>query len=105
MIARHTIVWAETYLRDAERLLTKAEQDWVEVELSTRPEKQPPMSGGLRKLRVARGSRGKSKGARVIYYFEGEDGRVLVFAIFAKNEAANLTKAEQQEIIKAIKAK
>ena len=44
-------------------------------------------TGGVRKVRVAVGGRGKSGGARVIYYFHGSESLpILIFAVFTKNE-------------------
>jgi hypothetical protein len=45
-----------------------------------------PGSGGVRKVRFGFGGRGKSGGARIIYFFSGEDLPVFVLAAFAKNE-------------------
>ena len=42
-------------------------------------------TGGVRKVRVAVGGRGKSGGARVIYYFHGSESLpILIFAVFTK---------------------
>ena len=53
-----------------------------------------PGGGGIRKVRFAIGGRGKSGGARIIYYFHNELVPVFLLAVFAKNEQANLTRAE-----------
>ena len=42
--------------------------------------------------------RGKRGGVRVIYYFHDEAMPLFLLNVFAKNEKANLTKAEQNEI-------
>ncbi len=51
-------------------------------------------TGGVRKVRFAFGGRGKSGGARVVYFFFNETIPVFLFNIFAKNEKENLSKAE-----------
>ena len=51
-------------------------------------------TGGVRKVPVAVGDRGKNGGARVVYFFHNESIPVFLFSIFAKNEKANLSKAE-----------
>ncbi len=56
-----------------------------------------PCTGGLRKVRVGRGGSGKRGGARVIYYFYNTDFPVLVMALYAKNEKADLSTREQRE--------
>jgi hypothetical protein len=54
--------------------------------------------GGVRKVRFAGEGRGKSGAYRVIYYYHSEDIPLFVLALFAKNEKANLTKAERNEL-------
>jgi hypothetical protein len=51
-------------------------------------------TGGLRKLRFAKGGRGKSGGVRVIYYIYVASHPVLLMALFATNGKDNLSKAE-----------
>ena len=68
-------------------------------------------TGGVRKVRVAVGGRGRGKsgGARVIYYFHGSESLpILIFAVFTKNEKANLSDTEKNNLAKltqAIKAR
>jgi len=66
-------------------------------------------TGGLRKVRVGRGGSGKRGGARVIYYFHGSESLpILIFAVFTKNEKANLSDTEKNNLAKltqAIKAR
>ena len=60
-------------------------------------------TGGVRKFRVGRGSKGKSGGGRVIYVHYDADHPIFLLAAFAKNEKANLTKAERNEIARFVK--
>lgn len=55
-------------------------------------------TGGVRKLRWSRDGRGKSGGVRVIYYFHSEAMPLYLLTLFAKNERANLSKAECNEL-------
>ena len=55
-------------------------------------------TGGVRKLRWARDGRGKSGGVRAIYYFHSEAMPLYLLTMFAKNERANLSKAERNEL-------
>jgi hypothetical protein len=55
-------------------------------------------TGGVRKLRWSRGGRGKSGGVRVIYYFHSDALPLYLLTLFAKNERANLSKAERNEL-------
>ena len=50
--------------------------------------------GGIRKIRMALCGRGKSAGARVIYFYLEVRGRIYLLTAYAKNERENLTKAE-----------
>ena len=55
-------------------------------------------TGGVRKLRWARDGGGKSGGVRVIYYFHSESMPLYLLTMFAKNERANLSKSERNEL-------
>ena len=59
--------------------------------------------GGIRKVRFATGSVGKRGGVRIIYYFHNEQVPVFVLTVFAKNERANLTRDELNQLAKAAK--
>ena len=54
--------------------------------------------GGLRKVRWAAHGRGKRGGVRVIYYWVGERGQILMLDIYAKNEKPDLTDVELREL-------
>lgn len=64
------IVATSGYERRVRKLLTPAERAAAELEIALAPELWPIIVGtsGARKARIARGGRGKSGGARVIYY-------------------------------------
>ena len=55
-------------------------------------------TGGVRKLRWAREGEGKSGGYRVIYYFHSERIPLFALLIYGKNEKANLTQAEKNDM-------
>ena len=55
-------------------------------------------TGGVRKLRWGRAAQGKSGGVRVIYYAHSDVMPLYLLTLFAKNERANLTKAERNEL-------
>jgi mRNA-degrading endonuclease RelE of RelBE toxin-antitoxin system len=58
--------------------------------------------GGIRKVRVALPGRGKSGGARVIYFWVVADDAILLLDIYAKNNQTDLSdeqiKALHQEV-------
>ena len=58
-------------------------------------------TGGARKIRVAARGRGKSGGARVIYYFQSAQGTVYLLLAYAKSEADDLTPAGKR-VLKSI---
>lgn len=49
-----------------------------------------PGAGGCRKVRWQASGRGKRGGARVIYFNQLDDGRIVLLAVYAKNECADL---------------
>ena len=53
-----------------------------------------PGADGARKVRWSRGGSGKSSGARVIYFNLSEQEVVLLVAIYAKAERANMLASE-----------
>lgn len=54
-------------------------------------------------MRWARGGRGKSSGARVIYYFHSERMPLYLLTVFAKNERANMTQKERNNLGKLVR--
>ena len=45
-------------------------------------------------MRFAFGGRGKSGGARVVYFFHDADMPIFLLTVFAKNQQENLSQAE-----------
>ena len=53
------------------------------------------IGGGVRKVRYARDGSGKSGGYRIVHFYRGDDDMpIFLITVFAKNEKANLSKAE-----------
>jgi len=71
------------------------------------PERGDLMAGcaGARKARVGdkAGARGKSGGFRYVYIYIEIAGTIYLIHFFAKNEKANLSKAERNELAKLVK--
>jgi hypothetical protein len=87
-----------------EKLLAVSERQEIIDFLAARPKAGDLLerTGGIRKLRWAYGVRGKSSGVRVIYYFHSEAMPLYLLTLFAKNERANLTKAERNDLAKLV---
>ena len=95
-----TVAELPEYLRAATRLLANADRRAIVDHLAAHPEAGDLIdgTGGVRKLRWARDGRGKSGGVRVIYYFHSETMPLYLLTMFAKNERANLSKAERNAL-------
>ena len=93
-----TVVETPFFLRKAATLLAEDERSELVTFLGGNPEAGAvvPETGGVRKVRWATQGRGKSGGVRVIYYFHNEAFPVFLLTVYAKNQKANLTKAEDR---------
>lgn len=91
-----TIVETAAFMSDAKSCMTDEERTESISMIAANPECGDliPGGGGIRKVRFAVGSKGKSAGVRIIYYFHNERVPTFLLAVFAKNDRANLTKAE-----------
>jgi mRNA-degrading endonuclease RelE of RelBE toxin-antitoxin system len=83
-------------------LLGEEENRWLDNTLAANPTAGVVMrgTGGVRKLRIALEGRGKSGGARVIYYYLGRKERIFLVSVYAKNEADNVSAAELRQMRK-----
>ena len=59
--------------------------------------------GGIRKIRVAVGSRGKRGGARVIYYWAVRKDLILLLYAYPKNVLADLTPKQVAQLARLVK--
>lgn len=86
-----------SYRRAAEGLLDEDDQRTIEQQLVVEPRAGAVMvgTGGVRKLRVAVRGRGKSGGARLIYYYRESKGRIYLVFVYPKGRKDNLTPAER----------
>ena len=99
-----TVTELPEYLRRSSELLNESERKVVIDYLAAHPYAGDLMegTGGIRKLRWSRGSRGKSGGVRVIYYYHDERMPLYLLTVFGKNEQANLSKAERNQLAKLV---
>ncbi len=95
-----TVVETPAFLRDSAAALTEEERSELVGYLAANPEAGDvmPGTGGARKLRWRAQGRGTRGGARAIYYYHDPSLPLFLLNVFAKNEKANLTQAERNEI-------
>ena len=91
-----TVVETASFMADAKACMSNDERTEAINMIAANPECGDivPGGGGIRKVRFAIGGRGKSGGVRIIYYFHNERVPVFLLTVFAKNDQANLTRAE-----------
>lgn len=102
----YTVVEHSHYVRKAQKLLTEGQMKEIVDIVSMEPDIGEVLTGtaGIRKFRYAGNEgRGKSGGVRIIYLAVTKKGVVHLVDIFGKNEKANLTKAERNEMAKVVK--
>lgn len=99
-----TIAELPEYIRRAEKLMSAAERLDIVNYLATHPKSGDLIegTGGVRKLRWGRGTQGKSGGVRVIYYVHSDLMPLYLLTLFAKNEQANISKAERNELAELV---
>jgi len=99
-----TVAETPEYLRCAARLLPAAQRGTIVEFLAAQPRAGDLVqgTGGVRKLRWGRGGRGKSGGVRIIYYHHSEAMPLYLLTVYGKNEQANLSKAERNELAKLV---
>lgn len=99
----HAIEFIETplFTRQIKAIATDDELKELQKELIQLPTRGDliPRTGGLRKIRMAAGSQGKSGSIRVIYFLATEEIVWFVLA-YPKNVKDNLTEGEKAELKK-----
>jgi hypothetical protein len=99
---RITVAEMPEFTKRADKLLGKDEYQAVIDHLSAHPKDGVLLegTGGIRKLRWSRPGMGKSGGVRVIYFFHDDAMPLYLLTVFGKNERANLSKAERNDLAK-----
>ena len=100
------VVATHGYDRRARKLLSDAERAAAELEIALAASAWPVIvgTGGARKARATRGGRGKSGGARIIYYVMTRGDVLYLLDVYAKSAKEDLTDAEKHEIRKIVAA-
>lgn len=98
------VIASREYERRVVRLLSPEARAAAEAGIVARPDGWPviPGTGGARKARVALPGRGKSGGARVIYFYAPAPGLIALLGIYAKNEKEDLSGADKRNLKAAI---
>lgn len=108
-MALQTVIETEGFLKAAASVFNEGERLALVDHLAANPLAGDEIrgTGGVRKLRFAIGGKGKSGGARVIYFIYSVETPVILLACYAKSVRDNLTNAEVNAYAKvtaAIKA-
>jgi hypothetical protein len=95
-----TVLETPFFIKKSKALLTEAEREDLitMVGLTREAGDVIPETGGVRKIRWRIQGKGKSGGVRVIYYFHNEAFPIFLLTVYAKNQKANLTPAERNEL-------
>lgn len=100
----YTVIETPIYSAKVLEILATDERDAVAAYISEFPEAGNVVrgSGGVRKIRWARPGRGKSGGARIIYYNRLKSGEIWLLTIYAKGDRATIPAHELKLIKEAI---
>jgi len=93
-----TVVETPEFLRRARSIMSDAERSALVEFIAANPASGVSIGGGVRKLRFARQGKGKSGGYRVIYFHADESMPIFLITVFAKNEKANLSPQETEQV-------
>ena len=99
------LIETSTFTRQITALLSDEEYGGFQSRIAANPELGALIrgGGGIRKVGVAVGSRGKSGGARVIYYWAVRKDVILLLYAYPKNAAADLTPKQVSQLAKVVK--
>ena len=99
------LIETSTFTRQITALLSDEEYGAFQSRLAANPGLGALIKGGggIRKIRVAVGARGKRGGARVIYYWAVHKDLILLIYAYPKNVAADLTPKQVSQFAKFVK--
>lgn len=95
-----TVAETPTFTRQADRLFSEDERRALIDYLADNPlaGDEIPGTGGVRKLRFTAKGRGKRGGARVVYFYGGEDMPLYALLAYAKAAKADLNPSERRAV-------
>jgi mRNA-degrading endonuclease RelE of RelBE toxin-antitoxin system len=99
------LIETSTFTRQIATLLSDEEYREFQFWLAANPQLGALIrgGGGVRKIRVAVGSRGKRGGARVIYYWAARRDMILLLYAYPKNMTADLTPKQVAQLARVVK--
>ena len=103
MTRLQTVVELPEFQRRAKAIMSEQEREAAINFIAANPNDGVSLGGGLRKVRIPRSGGGKSGGFRRLYVFGGNHMPIFLITVFAKNEKANLSKAEQAAAVEMSK--
>ena len=103
-----TVIELPSFLKATKKWLAENERVILHQTLQEQPANGDVIqgTGGVRKLRLAVGGKGKRGGARVIYYYHVSDSEVFLITAYTKNQKQDLTAAEKKlmrDLVKQLK--
>ena len=100
----YTVVETPVYSNKVGGILTEDERDAFAAFIAANPTAESVVrgSGGVRKVRWAQKGRGKSGGARVIYFNRLAKGEVWLLTIYANGDKTTISAHELKLIKEAI---
>jgi hypothetical protein len=98
------LIETSTFTRQIMALLSDEEYRGFQYRLAANPSLGALIrgGGGIRKIRVAVGTKGKSGGARIIYYWAVRKDVILLLYAYSKNVSADLTPKEVSQLAKVV---
>ena len=99
------LIETSTFTKQIIGLLGDEEYGMFQSRLAANPQLGAVIKGGggIRKVRVAIGGRGKSGGARVIYYWAVRRHMILLLFAYPKNVTADLTPKQVSQLARVVK--
>ena len=99
------LIETPTFTRQITALLSDEDYGEFQSRLAANPGLGALIKGGagIRKIRVAVGSRGKRGSARIIYYWAVRKDLILLLYAYSKNVAVDLTPRQAEQLAKVVK--
>jgi mRNA-degrading endonuclease RelE of RelBE toxin-antitoxin system len=103
-ISMYTVIETPVYSKMVDKILTESERDSFAAFIASNPQAGSVArgSGGIRKVRWAQQGRGKSGGARIIYYNKLDNGEIWLLTIYAKGDRSTIPSHELKVIKEVI---